>query len=281
LSVNTLAYRQICKTIAQDGKPYNAVSYYWGNINEVENVIIHRSDEGVPGLVCEVPVTKNLTAALRQFRAKASANKEPLRLWIDALCINQTDARERQVQIMYMKFIWINAARIWIWLGDSDEVVEGGLATLIEHTNAYTLHKATGLALPSTHLLSTTLSLDEEVLYIKQFAAVEALPYWFRGWTFQENIHAHRYICRGRLRIEVRSWRLILKVLHLYERRIVQKSLDRPFLSSILSLLSNSEKEFFLEKRRSGRYFCFFRIRRRTPCTDLGLEASRQTTFRR
>jgi hypothetical protein len=80
LSIAALYYKGDEGNLVWAGAKYNAVSYYWGNINELEDVTIHRSDKGMPGLECKVPVTKNLTAALRQFRAKASANKNPLRL---------------------------------------------------------------------------------------------------------------------------------------------------------------------------------------------------------
>jgi hypothetical protein len=82
---------------------YTAVSYYWGDINAIEYLTVRGSDEGVPGLVCQLPVTKNLVAALRQFRARASVSKEPLQLWIDAVCINQTDAVERARQVGLME----------------------------------------------------------------------------------------------------------------------------------------------------------------------------------
>jgi hypothetical protein len=160
---------------------YDAVSYYWGDINSLEDVTIHGSDQGVSGLDFKVPVTKNLTAALRRLRARASANQEPLRLWTDALCINQTDAMERQIQVEWMQSIFLRARSVLIWLGESNELVERGLAALVGATTSR--H-----SLDSAQFLSTTLSLDQEVVYIKQFAALNALSYWRRGWTFQENM---------------------------------------------------------------------------------------------
>jgi hypothetical protein len=123
----------IIASVLEEHEDYNAVSCYWGDINEIETIIIHGSDKGVPGLMCEVPVTKQLTAALRQFRARASADQEPLRLWIDALCINQTDALERQLQVRMMKWIFLKARNVRIWLGESNELVERGVATLFDY----------------------------------------------------------------------------------------------------------------------------------------------------
>ena len=223
---------------------YNAVSYYWGDTNELENVTIHGSDEGMLGLVYKVPVTKSLTAALRQFRLEASANEEPLRLWIDALCINQTDAAERRTQVLNMRHIFTQATSVWVWLGESNELVEKGLSTLVGQSYPYALHKTRrgAAALPTPHFMSSSLSVDEEVSYIKQFAAIAALPYWRRGWTFQENMQPYRHVCFGGLKIELRSWTLLLLVVNLYVQRI--KLSITAFLPSLEKLLTDSEKSF-------------------------------------
>jgi hypothetical protein len=161
----------------EDDEEYNAVSYYWGDTSEVDTVTMHGSDKGVPGLECKVPVTKCLTAALRQSRARASANRKPLRLWIDALRIKQTDAAERRFQVLIMSRIFGLATSVWIWLGESDELVESGLVTLFDRTDSEASNSATGAVVSSSRFTSSTLSLNEEVFYIKQFAAVNALPY--------------------------------------------------------------------------------------------------------
>jgi hypothetical protein len=231
------------QSVEQDDQ-YNAVSYHWGDLNELENVIIRGSDQGKPGLECKVPVTKALTAALRQFRAEASENREPLRLWIDALCINQIDAAERGSQVSSMKQIFAGATSVWIWLGESDEIVEKGLATLIGQAEAYHHYRRSDVALPPTHFASSTLSLDEEVVYIKQFTAVHALPYWGRGWTFQENAHPRKRICYGKLKIELRSWDQTIVAYNRYLDRMWQKKNRVSFWSSIYKLLSVSEQQY-------------------------------------
>jgi len=135
-------------------------------------------------------------------------------------------------------------------LGESNELVEAGLATLVDQTNSYVLHRRTGSDLPSAHFMSTTLPLDEEVLYIKQFAAIDALPYWRRGWTFQENMQSRKHICYGELKIELRSWRSIKAVFTLYALKIMQKSVSISYQAGILPLLSIAEREFLNGKAR-------------------------------
>jgi hypothetical protein len=231
---------------------YIAISYYWGDVNALEYLTIRGSDEGVPGLVCKLPVTKNLVAALRQFRTRASVNKEPLQLWIDAVCINQTDAVERAIQVGMMERIFQIAKNVWIWLGESDELVASGLATLFDLTDFHTLAPLQGTfsvrrATTRSRCTSWTLSLDEEILYIKQLSAVCALPYWSRGWTFQETVQPQRHVRYGKLKIELRSWYYILELCYQYVERMGKKLQALSFLPDILPLLSTSEKAFLLE----------------------------------
>jgi hypothetical protein len=67
----------------------------------------------VPGKFRRVEVPVNLEVALRYMREE----RRPVALWIDALCINQTDEDEKQVQIQRMDWIYANAAPVVVWLG--------------------------------------------------------------------------------------------------------------------------------------------------------------------
>jgi len=67
-------------------------------------------------------VTPNLEAALRNIRCSTSAVMEQqLRLWIDAMCINQKDSNERDKQVRRMKWVYQQANRVLIWLGNYNE----------------------------------------------------------------------------------------------------------------------------------------------------------------
>lgn len=61
-----------------------------------------------------IPVTPNLELALRHLRLE----KRQRTLWIDALCINQSDEEKKKVQIQRMDLIYANASAVLIWLGD-------------------------------------------------------------------------------------------------------------------------------------------------------------------
>ncbi|KAH7079569.1 hypothetical protein FB567DRAFT_571692 [Paraphoma chrysanthemicola] len=94
---------------------YDALSYVWGNPGETLPVFI----DG-----CRVHVTANLHAALSSLRN----HRLDRVFWIDAICINQNDNKEKGDQIQSMAKIYSRANRVVVWLGeaanDSDLVIE-------------------------------------------------------------------------------------------------------------------------------------------------------------
>lgn len=67
-----------------------------------------------------VRVTVNLADALRRLR-----NQKTTRLlWVDALCINQKDTKERAAQVKVMGLIYWKAHRVQVWLGEDVESSE-------------------------------------------------------------------------------------------------------------------------------------------------------------
>jgi len=96
--------------ISLDENPsYEALSYTWGDT----------SVQGPRILLDSKPfqVTVNLGAALLNLRDEASGDPKERILWIDAICINQTDIQERNEQVQRMKAIYSSAVQVVIWLG--------------------------------------------------------------------------------------------------------------------------------------------------------------------
>ncbi|MCJ1455070.1 hypothetical protein MMC28_005424 [Mycoblastus sanguinarius] len=86
---------------------YEALSYTWGSSRFTHSV--HSNDK-------IYAVTENLHKALVQLRYSDKARH----LWIDALCINQFDNREKSAQIPMMMGIFRSARIVLVWLGDDD-----------------------------------------------------------------------------------------------------------------------------------------------------------------
>ncbi|KAL7909399.1 heterokaryon incompatibility domain-containing protein [Trichoderma velutinum] len=95
----------------EDLLPYEALSYTWGSAEAPQNIIVNGK---------LLAVTENLYEALQQLRYR---NKERL-LWVDAICINQDDNKERGHQVQQMGDIFKKAERVIFWLGQSMPVID-------------------------------------------------------------------------------------------------------------------------------------------------------------
>ena len=84
---------------------YEALSYVWGGLDTTKLIFV--GDE-------YLEVTPNLHAALSQLRDSTF----PRILWIDAVCINQKDDAEKELQIQSMASIYASAKRTIVWLGE-------------------------------------------------------------------------------------------------------------------------------------------------------------------
>jgi hypothetical protein len=72
----------------------------------------------------QVEVTVNLHAALRAVRklrgrATNESSDSHVRLWVDALCINQSDNEERSHQVRQMRQIYSRSKEVLCWVTDS------------------------------------------------------------------------------------------------------------------------------------------------------------------
>jgi len=84
---------------------YEALSYVWGSPKETLPIFIGKQS---------LNVTTNLHAALVRLRDHFFERV----LWIDSVCINQEDEREKEHQIQSMARIYSQATRVLVWLGE-------------------------------------------------------------------------------------------------------------------------------------------------------------------
>lgn len=107
--------------------PYDALSYVWGSPDKPRSIFI-REPKATSGnnatSETSLRVTGNLHEALSRLRNRTIARI----LWIDAVCINQQDEREKEEQIQFMAKIYGQASRVVVWLGeaadDSDRALQ-------------------------------------------------------------------------------------------------------------------------------------------------------------
>lgn len=92
----------------QDGFWYEALSYAWGDPTDTAPIYVGE------GMTATLPVTRNCLNALKALRQ----SDRPRRMWIDAICINQTDLDERSSQVRLMARIFAAGWRTAIYLGE-------------------------------------------------------------------------------------------------------------------------------------------------------------------
>jgi hypothetical protein len=143
--------------------PYSALSYAWGARTKLQDIAVDDSP---------ATVTPNLKNALQRLRPQDG--EDDLILWVDALCINQSDIPERNLQTGKMRMIYHNAKSVSVWLG-------------LKHHNSH-------FAMRLVHDLGR--SPEEDVPNIirdpRNADAFDSLvvmfrrQYWWRIWVVQE-----------------------------------------------------------------------------------------------
>jgi len=93
------------EVVSLDGLPqYQAVSYAWGDHMDTQSVRVEN---------VEIKIRSNLEACLRHLRKSDGK----LRLWVDSICINQENDREKSQQVAMMGTIFRSCSSAFIWLG--------------------------------------------------------------------------------------------------------------------------------------------------------------------
>lgn len=127
---------KLFRTSLLDCPPYEALSYCWGELSDTATVTVvfsdhelataetmtplridgeghpeHDKDGDITGV--QFDVTANLHGALRSL-----PTNDGTFYWIDMLCINQGNVKERSEQVTFMRSIYTTAESVVVWLGD-------------------------------------------------------------------------------------------------------------------------------------------------------------------
>ncbi|KAJ9134454.1 hypothetical protein NKR23_g10094 [Pleurostoma richardsiae] len=164
---------------------YEALSYTWGSHCGKCKIKVNGAD---------FEVTANLETALRYLRyppSRQDGRKDGTgssgdtwegdrRLWIDAICINQDDLRERGDQVQHMLQIFSQAWRVLAWLGEADEESNSAMDLIVE------INRGGGLFLSDQHDPTLILAALTPQQTWAALAKLWARPYWGRVWIIQE-----------------------------------------------------------------------------------------------
>ncbi|PYH91026.1 HET-domain-containing protein [Aspergillus ellipticus CBS 707.79] len=153
--------------------PYEALSYVWGSGSKPQSIFL----DGY-----YLPVTENLHAALLRLRDHGLART----LWVDAVCINQQDDKEKSHQVPLMRTIYGQASCVIVWLGgDQDQSNEAmeciRLASQKERKYAYQ-----DQFLRKLQRKEPKVAIWDKKSHLSAAVAILQRPWFRRIWVLQE-----------------------------------------------------------------------------------------------
>lgn len=170
---------------------YEAVSYTWGTESHNRPITINGK---------RFYVSPTLKQALKQFRKRipkmtarnfswtgerrtgGQDNAAGLRcLWIDAICINQTDLEERNQQIQFMARIYRNSSRLLVWLGVSASNSDNAMKFLEELGDQDVQDQSRLLK-----WIESQTKLKKFPTLVDSIASLISRPWFTRTWILQE-----------------------------------------------------------------------------------------------
>lgn len=185
--------------------PYAAVLYTWGSSQDAQSIIVN----GTP-----VTVRQNCKDVLLQAQAYLSGENAEIQdvhhVWIDAICIDQSNLGEKSKLVQHMGDVYVKAALVLASLGiqDADTPLVFGLlqwhratgkdtSELITCTNLERIirdyHDSIGDAFGNP---GSSIELSEDAIhqtaeeFTRSFARLKYHIYWTRRWVVQEIVPA-------------------------------------------------------------------------------------------
>ena len=148
---------------------YDAISYVWGSTKSVQTLRCNQK---------EMSMTLNLEAALRRIRFQDRSRT----IWVDAICIDQGNDRERSHHVTFMNEVYSKATQVLACMGQDAAGGEANVAALIEE---HVKRMADSTSVSQMPILSKT----DPILSDPRWASLRALmrSAWFgRAWVLQE-----------------------------------------------------------------------------------------------
>lgn len=175
---------------------YHALSYTWGAPDFTHRIECNRK---------ELMVTASLHDLLLTLRRDYASQW----LWIDAICINQSDPKDKSIQVRRMSTIYRQADTVIVWLGRDDASTEDGLRLLEKICQVFP--SSNGQDIRSLFLDPNTLPMPHELekdgtfaemgipsdITASEWKAASAIldaPWFGRRWILQEITSSRRCI---------------------------------------------------------------------------------------
>lgn len=167
---------------------FNALSYCWGETMNTTSVALTSDVDGMP-VSSHIAINSNLLAALKRLRREHA----DCFIWIDLICIKQSDTTERSQQVAMMGDIFSSANHVYIWLGLEERTAAMGDISVYkdiaskfqaELKNSKPVDRyMEGITRPiPTHRATS----DGDIWYNFHFTRLFSLPWFHRVWVLQE-----------------------------------------------------------------------------------------------
>lgn len=173
---------------------YSALSYVWGDPVATKSIMLNGRTHNV---------TKNLAAALKFITTFRQDRLRDFRVWVDAICINQSmgpENHEKEEQVAMMGDVFANADEVLSWLGEASAIPKAFQTVVMLHKQSINARSHTKLR-DDAELLKPYPEFyqhdapDDEKSFLptRTWASIRhfvELPYWSRMWIFQEIVLA-------------------------------------------------------------------------------------------
>jgi Heterokaryon incompatibility protein (HET) len=231
--------------------PYAALSYTWGSktLERVLNVNGH-----------DIAITKNLSEAIDALFAFVRGRN--LLFWADSVCINQTDLRERSMQVQLMSTIYRAAELVLVWLGPAENDSDFGFDKLrVWESRLDEIKKQTG---GSDDLAVSSIAVNDPLFFgahgseahriQEAFRSICRRTWWRRAWIVQEGTmtsSSRTLLCTGNRMMNWNCLRAALKIAQ-HVGRYQKEEMKMDFDETMALRL-----DLFREKRETG---CMIRL---------------------
>ena len=199
-----------------EAPPYEALSYVWGDKKEEGTKTVTVAPENDDGPDTFIKITENLHACLPYLRYR----RRPRTLWIDTICIDQTNLVEKGHAVARMAEIYNFATRVIIWLGPETHNSTDAMKALKWLGSQVIVNwKARSMILANE---TTQDELDEVIMRELNIILLLLERPWFeRLWVQQEaKLASHAQVVCGAISVDWQTFRSALFCLwHLSQRK--------------------------------------------------------------
>lgn len=228
---------------------YHALSYEWGDDQNLRDIDVDGQ---------RLSIRSNLWHFLKEARALGCQNPDlGSTLWIDAVCINQTDNQEKTHQVALMCTIYRYASRVLVWLG-------------VQTCETEHVRKLFSIAKPRFRRGRV------RQFYRKHSASIDfclndlcTRSYWRRVWIVQEWVLAQRVsiVCGNHFVDWKLFWRVCNMTLRITPMLLEDRMIEEKY-RPIANLYHNREFREITDRQRLHDYVASFRENESTHPLD-------------